>query len=123
MIQGSTDEVYNFIQDGNLKSQMSVEKANDAKDKFDKILMAVNEIKDLTVMSEKLTNTQSTITSEISTAVEEVTSASIETAESVDVVNGIVENQVETFDRISYSISNLHEKVEELRGLADKFKV
>lgn len=122
-IQQSTSDVYNFIQDGKDKSSLSVDKAIDAKDKFEKILLAVNEIKELSEKSEQLTNTQSSITTEISSAVDEVTSASIQTAESVDEVNSIVESQVETFERISSSINNLHEKVEELSALAGKFKV
>ncbi len=122
-IQSSSKQAYDAINDGSAKSQISVEKAKDAKVKFEQILEVVNEIKELSVVSERLTNNQSMITTEISSAIDEVTSSSIESAESVDSINTIVENQVGNFDSISVSIHNLHNQVETLRSLSDQFKV
>ena len=121
-IQSSSVLAYNAITDGNEKSVLSVEKAQYAKNKFEDILRVVSEIQTLTQASEKLTNTQSAITTEISTAVDEVTSASIETAESVDTINLIVENQVDNFDSITASIQSLNSQVDVLKDLSDKFK-
>lgn len=122
-IQSSTEEAVQAINDGNVKSQNSVNKAIEAKEKFDRILNSVEEIKESTMMSETLTKNQSEITSEISKAVDEVTSASIETAESVDTINEIVENQAENFNSITESIQDLNTQISLLKDISDKFKV
>jgi len=119
----SSNEAIKAVSQGNEKSITSLKKAEDAKSKFNDIRKAVDSIGNLLKESEILTKTQSRITTEISTAVDEVTNASVETAESIDSINIIVEEQIANFDSINNSIFCLTEQVELLERLSNKFKV
>jgi len=122
-IQGASIKAVEAIEDGNIKSNNSVERAKEAKEQFEKILESVYEIKEFSEESANLSNKQARITEEISNATDQVTQTSVENAASVDEINSIIDNQVKSFATITENISRLNMQTNQLKELSDKFKV
>ncbi|WFD09708.1 methyl-accepting chemotaxis protein [Tepidibacter hydrothermalis] len=122
-IQGASKNAVEAIEDGNIKSNNSVERAKEAKEQFKKILESVYEIKEFSEESANLSNKQAQITEEISSATDQVTQTSVENAASVDEINSIIDNQVQSFATITENISRLNMQTNQLKQLSDKFKV
>ncbi|MCT4507777.1 MAG: methyl-accepting chemotaxis protein [Tepidibacter sp.] len=122
-IQDASKNAVEAIEDGNIKSNNSVERAKEAKEQFEKILKSVYEIKEFSEESAHLSNKQAQITEGISNATNQVTQTSVENAASVDEINSIIDNQVKSFSTITENISRLNMQTKQLKEISDKFKV
>lgn len=122
-IQDASKNAVEAIEDGNIKSNNSVERAKEAKEQFEKILKSVYEIKEFSEESAHLSNKQAQITEGISNATDQVTQTSVENAASVDEINSIIDNQVKSFSTITENISRLNMQTKQLKEISDKFKV
>lgn len=122
-MQNASEAAFIAIEDGNEKSSLSVKRATEAKEQFEKILYAVQEIRFLSEESSKLSDNQAKITEEIASAIDHVTQASIENATAVDEINSIIEQQSVSFDMINTNVSKLNQQSQELKQVSGQFKV
>lgn len=123
LIQTEAQNAVRAIIDGSEKSNISLQKAENAKDEFANILEKVIEIADLSEASSDLSNKQANISEEMNIAIDQVATASVENANSVDSINRIIEDQVASFQEITASLEDLKNRTIDLKDLSDKFKV
>lgn len=122
-MKDASDTALTAVEDGNVKSKVSVEQATDAKEQFEKILSSVTEIKKLSHESAGLSQTQQSITQEIARAIQHVTEASVENAAAVDEINQTLEHQVNALNAIDRNMGLLDDQARELKGVSDQFIV
>ncbi|MGB3367666.1 MAG: methyl-accepting chemotaxis protein [Acidaminobacteraceae bacterium] len=123
LIQTEAQNAVRAIIDGSEKSNISLQKAENAKDEFSNILKKVIEIAELSEESSLLSNKQASISEEMNIAIDQVATASVENANSVDSINRIIEDQVSSFQEITASLEDLKNRTIDLKDLSDKFKV
>ncbi|WP_105616279.1 methyl-accepting chemotaxis protein [Vallitalea okinawensis] len=122
-IQDNTDLADQAIQEGKERVDISVEKSNQAKEQFKRILSAVEVITEHSNAVSSSSKEQANISEEMTKAIEQISSTTTDNAESVKQINSIIEMQVASFEEIGANLTELNQKALRLKQLSDKFKV